>query len=691
MLVGDRSQQRRDAVEQQELLALGEPGRRRDSTPTRIGELGNQPGEGRAVRVPPESQLVERGSRRRSAGALPRTAGMGRSIPRSSGRAGPLRPRRKRRGRTRRRAESFRSRAPRRSSRPRACRRERPATPVQLLEFGAATDQRCRLVRGQRRRQRNPALDGRFPLDLTVPSGSENPFKATGPQWPEAESAPRPDERPHQLGGEDLAALGGFAQPFGDDHRRTEIVALISDRLADVQAHPDLEPVVDLARVVPVDRLLDPYRAARRPRPRSGTRPSARRRDSSPPARRALPRRPAAGRSERGGVARPHRRRARREEPGRADEVGEQQCHDRAGDPAAPLPGPRWSRVELSVTGAGAGLASLSPPRRSASASSRVACDGTIRSSSRSRGSSRSYALIAAARSPAGGQPPHQLSLRLLGERIERHLPARVVDRAPASLHRASTRRRAAPGRPAPDRDARRAARTPSRRRARQAASPRQSSSASSSLSCSTQRSNSATSVHTRSPPARPTLIAVGDQIPLAVRPEARRNADSALRRLVRALSSSTSGQNRAASRGAGMHAPVERQPAEQRPGALLAGGSSAVPSSSIAKSPSTRTLSIARRSVTPFTLISRSGHGRVRGFAHVNEQTPTSRAHGGARRRRDSSLPVSSFQSRRDVVRGGIHEPRRVRRCRRTLCWSISPRHLRVGWVWRPPRSRAC
>ena len=62
-----------------------------------------------------------------------------------------------------------------------------------------------------------------------------------------------------------------------------------------------------------------------------------------------------------------------------------------------------------------------------------------------------------------------------------------------------------------------------------------------------------------------PTRSRVATSAPLACSPSCLRSAQSALRRLARALSSSTSGQKRAATAERGVEAGVQRQPGEQR------------------------------------------------------------------------------------------------------------------------------
>ena len=64
----------------------------------------------------------------------------------------------------------------------------------------------------------------------------------------------------HQLRGEDLARRAGVTEPLGDHHRRAEVIALVANRLADVQADANRERKL-AAGTGAVDGLLDRDRA----------------------------------------------------------------------------------------------------------------------------------------------------------------------------------------------------------------------------------------------------------------------------------------------------------------------------------------------------------------------------------------------------------------------------------------------
>ena len=110
--------------------------------------------------------------------------------------------------------------------------------------------------------------------------------------------------------------------------------------------------------------------------------------------------------------------------------------------------------------------------------------------------------------------------------------------------------------------------------------------------------------VHRRpaSGPGRPSRVAI--RCASAPGPSARRSAHTALRRLARALVSSTSGQKRAASVPRSCPPGCKREPGEQRPRALARRRLDRPPSSSAPTSPSSRTRSMAdptgRRSACP-------------------------------------------------------------------------------------------
>ena len=192
------------------------------------------------------------------------------------------------------------------------------------------------------------------------------------------------------------------------------------------------------------------------------------------------------------------------------------------------------------------------------------------------------------------GQPPHQVALGLLGKRIERHLPARVVDRAgvspsrsasaasrastPATRSRCSSRRSYTQSSSRP---------TSSSPRARARALPR------GALPRSGARTRQGRSTRASRRRGRPHP---GRHAGTARRRARARGAarTGQLRRLVRALSSSTSGQKRAASAERGRaccgQAPASRA---ARGRACSAAARQRLPSSSIANSPNSRTRSI--------------------------------------------------------------------------------------------------
>ena len=131
---------------------------------------------------------------------------------------------------------------------------------------------------------------------------------------PELEVGAAARERAHELAREDLAAVGRRAEPGGLDDRRAEPVAVLEARVAGADADPHRDRLaVGEPAIVAVDRPLHRGRAGERRRRRPGTRPSARRRWSSPRCRRWRRRPPAARRSGRGASRRrrDHRRSTR--------------------------------------------------------------------------------------------------------------------------------------------------------------------------------------------------------------------------------------------------------------------------------------------------------------------------------------------------------------------------------------------
>ena len=113
----------------------------------------------------------------------------------------------------------------------------------------------------------------------------------------------------------------------------------------------------------------------------------------------------------------------RREERGRADEVGEQERDDRGGDRrvrSARRAGGNLKRLGWSPLAAAAQLLGQRTGRLRRDDPQLVA----EAAAEPLKGPDRRSAIA------GRGQPPHQLALGVLGKRIERHLPAGVVDRA---------------------------------------------------------------------------------------------------------------------------------------------------------------------------------------------------------------------------------------------------------------------
>src|SRR5215218_10127223 len=137
---------------------------------------------------------------------------------------------------------------------------------------------------------------------------------------------------------------------------------------------------------------------------------------------------------------------------------------------------------------------------------------------------------------------------------------------------------------------------------------PRESASASSTFPAASSASKSARSVATT--PARATVSRSATRQRSASGPNAFRSAESALRRLVRALSSSTSGQKRAASCERGCARRSTASTPRSARARRLAGSSTSLESTSSASSPKTRTRTM-RGKPTPihaaFAIISRS------------------------------------------------------------------------------------
>ena len=141
------------------------------------------------------------------------------------------------------------------------------------------TDERAAVLAREQRGQWDTHLGRGLPDHLASSDRLGDALQRDRPERAVGEPAARADQRAHQLRGEDLAWRAGVAEPLGDHHRRAEVIALVADRLPDVQADANRE--LELAACTgAVDGLLDRDRARERRQPRSRTPPSARRRGS---------------------------------------------------------------------------------------------------------------------------------------------------------------------------------------------------------------------------------------------------------------------------------------------------------------------------------------------------------------------------------------------------------------------------
>ena len=92
----------------------------------------------------------------------------------------------------------------------------------------------------------------------TAGSGSVRPFSFRGPIARKWKPPLDPIEPGDEVAGQDLAASCLVTEPAGHDHHGAVKVALVLDRLAGVEAHPEVEfPPGRLLEVVLVDGPLD--------------------------------------------------------------------------------------------------------------------------------------------------------------------------------------------------------------------------------------------------------------------------------------------------------------------------------------------------------------------------------------------------------------------------------------------------
>ena len=140
-----------------------------------------------------------------------------------------------------------------------------PARPFPRRREGAQrlrpSDERA-LVARELGRQRDLAAAGGLPLQLPRRHRSREPLERQLADRREAVAAPGADERPHDVRGQDLAALGAVAQAPGHHHGGAEVVVFVADRLARMQPDAHRQRRARFTPVVALDRLLDADRAA---------------------------------------------------------------------------------------------------------------------------------------------------------------------------------------------------------------------------------------------------------------------------------------------------------------------------------------------------------------------------------------------------------------------------------------------
>ena len=112
-----------------------------------------------------------------------------------------------------------------------------------------------------------PRLEG-LPQHLDGLDGIGQALQVRGPSERHWWSVAPAGHQPHHVGGQDLAALAGGAEPGRLDDRVAEVVVVLSADLAAAQPDPQAHRVVTAA-VVPARRPAAwPPHTPRRPRPR---------------------------------------------------------------------------------------------------------------------------------------------------------------------------------------------------------------------------------------------------------------------------------------------------------------------------------------------------------------------------------------------------------------------------------------
>ena len=123
---------------------------------------------------------------------------------------------------------------------------------------------RRREHRGQRRLARHRHLHDRLPAHRDRRHRIGDALEVELADALELVAAAAAREMPHDLGAQDLAAVGRGFEPLRLDHRQAEAVVAVEGDVADADADPHLDALLGAAAVVPVDRLLDRDRRGHR-------------------------------------------------------------------------------------------------------------------------------------------------------------------------------------------------------------------------------------------------------------------------------------------------------------------------------------------------------------------------------------------------------------------------------------------
>ena len=99
-------------------------------------------------------------------------------------------------------------------------------------------------------------FDCRFPVHFAGENGFGEALQGEGAEVGELERASGTDQAARKVGGDNLTTVGAVAETLGDNNRSPEVVLLVPDRLADMEADADMKRSLRLALVVAMHALL---------------------------------------------------------------------------------------------------------------------------------------------------------------------------------------------------------------------------------------------------------------------------------------------------------------------------------------------------------------------------------------------------------------------------------------------------